>query len=171
MTADSITDCRRAAEALAVLLARSATRVVFAESCTAGLVAASLAAHPGISQFLCGSAVTYREATKQAWLGVTSEALQRETAVSATVARQMAAGVLDRTPEADCGFSVTGHLGPDAPSPQDGQVFIGFADRGDDRFAVGACELRLRAGGRLERQYEAATAVLRLAAEQLQGKS
>ena len=57
-----------AAGRLASLLKVLDVRVAFAESCTAGLVAASLARTPGISQWLCGSAVVYRDATKAAWL-------------------------------------------------------------------------------------------------------
>ena len=44
-------------------------RVVFAESCTAGMVSATLAAVPGISDYLCGSMVTYRPEIKENWLG------------------------------------------------------------------------------------------------------
>ena len=49
------------ARLLARQLAETRTRLVLAESCTGGLAAATLAAIPGISHWLCGSAVTYRE--------------------------------------------------------------------------------------------------------------
>ncbi len=106
-------------------------RIVFAESCTAGLLAATLGQIPGISESLCGSAVTYRNATKAGWLGVDTKLLDDPaiTAVSDPVARQMAKGVLQMTPEADLAVSVTGHLGPDAPTDQDGLVFVGIAQR------------------------------------------
>ncbi len=106
-------------------------RIVFAESCTAGLLAATLGQVPGISESLCGSAVTYRNATKAGWLGVDTKLLDDPaiTAVSDPVARQMARGVLQMTPEADLAVSVTGHLGPDAPAGQDGLVFVGIYGR------------------------------------------
>jgi len=116
-------------EEVASLLQQSRRRVVFAESCTAGLVAASFARVPGISEFLCGSAVVYRLDTKARWLGISEELLANPGPVSDAVARAMAIGVLARTPEADLAASITGHLGPDAPSDQDGLIFIGIARR------------------------------------------
>ncbi len=113
------------------LLKAKHSRIVFAESCTSGLLAASLGRIPGISEVLCGSAVTYRNATKTGWLGVESELLEdpRVTAVSDPVARQMAAGVLQMTLEANLAVSVTGHLGPDAPADKDGLAFVGILQR------------------------------------------
>lgn len=118
-----------AARDLAEQLARARVRLVLAESCTAGLVAALLGEIPGISEWWCGSAVVYREATKTAWLGVAPRDLAKFTAVSAEVARGMACGALERTPEADVAVAVTGHLGPASPAGQDGLVFVGSAVR------------------------------------------
>jgi PncC family amidohydrolase len=119
------TDCRR----LAKLLAERQVKVVFAESCTAGLVSASLARVPGISEFLCGSAVTYRNDTKNGWLSVEAKLLERPGPVSRVVVENMADGVLRATPEADWAASITGHLGPNAPRKLDGLVYIGVAKR------------------------------------------
>lgn len=150
-----------AARALASRLAQARRRVVFAESCTAGLVSASLAAIPGISEWHCGAAVTYRERTKQDWLGVSAIDLAQFTAVSEPIARQMALGVLERTIEADCSASVTGHLGPNAPAGFDGLIFIGVARRTEAGEIVVEVERRqLAASGRLARQREAAALVL-----------
>ena len=149
------------AQTVADRLQQKRVRVVFAESCTAGLVAATMATVPGISEWLCGSAVTYREATKQQWLHVTASDLQQFSAVSQPVARQMAIAVLKQTPEADYAASVTGHLGPDAPSNLDGVVFIGVARRSDDGSI--ACEVtrhELQRQARNDRQEEAAELVL-----------
>lgn len=105
------------------------TPVVFAESCTAGLISASLARVPGISEFLCGSAVVYQAATKTEWLGIGPEFLANEGVVSGKAAAAMAMGVLKRTPASKLAASVTGHLGPGAPSDQDGLIYIGIAVR------------------------------------------
>lgn len=113
-----------AAQNLAVTLQRAQRRIVFAESCTAGLVSATLGRIPGISQWLCGSAVVYRLDTKHRWLGVSQAELIQPGPVSPQVAEAMARGVLERTPEADLAVAVTGHLGPDAPSAQDGLVYL-----------------------------------------------
>lgn len=148
---------------LARLLTESGRRLVLAESCTAGLVAASLARIPGISSNLCGSMVTYRDATKWKWLGVPDTVLVQHTAVSEPVARLMALGSLAQTPEADLAASVTGHLGPEAPPDQDGLVYIGIAERDSasgmtDAFAVHRHHLTEQ--DRLARQQEAVCLVL-----------
>ncbi len=104
-------------------------KVVFAESCTGGLVAATLTRIPGISQYLCGSAVVYQVATKRAWLGIPADTLAESDAVTAAVAEAMARNVLNNTPQADVSASITGHLGPGAPPALDGLYFVGIAIR------------------------------------------
>ncbi len=169
-----------AATLLAAALERSQTKIVFAESCTAGLVSAVLAHVPGVSTWHCGSAVTYREATKVGWLGVSAEDLARFTAVSEPVARQMAIGVLRNTPEAQLALSITGHFGPNAPSEFDGVAFVGVArrlatnessnandtdDEASDCQVLACHRLKLKASERIARGWEAATDVIRLATE------
>ena len=141
---------------------------MLAESCTGGLVSAELAKVPGVSEWLCGSAVTYRCDTKVEWIGVKSEDIEQHTAVSKEVAGQMAQGVLRKTPEASLSASVTGHLGPDAPEGFDGLVFIAVAARmGSNIATVGVTRRQLQAGEREKRQAEAATMVLQLLLEEL----
>lgn len=111
------------------LLMTTNTQIVFAESCTAGLVCAILARVPGVSRILCGSAVVYQLATKSEWLGIDPALLENPGPVSDDVARAMATGVLQRTPQANFSAAITGHLGPDAPDGQDGLVFVGIARR------------------------------------------
>ena len=117
------------AASLAVLLKTENVRIVFAESCTAGLVSASLATVPGISNYHCGSAVVYRLGTKSVWLSIPQSVLEDPGAVSHEVAELMAIEVLQNTPEADLSASITGHLGPNAPDDQDGLIYIGLALR------------------------------------------
>ena len=107
-------------------------RLVLAESCTAGLVAAELGKIPGISEFLCGSMVVYRTPTKQAWLGISSDLLENSSIgpVSAPVTLALAEAILDRTPEATVGAAITGHLGPFAPPWIDGKVYCVVVRRG-----------------------------------------
>ncbi len=113
------------------LLEQTNRRIVCAESCTAGLVSASLAGIPGASNWLCGSAVVYRDATKTAWIGVSGGLLSDPDrgAVCEETALRMAEGVLAVTPEASVSISVTGHLGPESPAGLDGVVYIGWAER------------------------------------------
>ena len=153
---------------LAEALARKQLKIVFAESCTGGLVSAALAGVPGISEWLCGSAVTYRSPTKVAWLGVDATQITHLTAVCSEVALQMAVGVLEKTPEADFAISITGHLGPAAPEGMDGLVFVGIARRGEEGSpATDVVRRVLTTDGRLVRQREAASLVMLTALERM----
>lgn len=124
-----LTELKQLAYQLAEMLKAAKCRVVFAESCTGGLISAILAQITGMSDALCGSAVVYRLDTKSQWLGVDPKVLEQPGPVSEIVARQMAEGVLRKTPEADWSAAITGHLGPNAPAHMDGLVYIGIARR------------------------------------------
>jgi PncC family amidohydrolase len=134
-----------AAQTLADVLRQNRRKVVFAESCTGGLVSATLARIPGVSEWHCGSAVVYRLNTKHQWLGVPEALLDDPGPVSREVAEAMATGVLSRTPEADIAAAVTGHLGPHAPTEQDGLIWIAIALResSGDPFVASANSHRL----------------------------
>ena len=73
--------------------------------------------------------VVYRNKTKQAYLGIPPRTLENPGPVSEEVARLLAEGVLNKTPEANVSVAVTGHLGPQAPAGMDGLVFIAIAIR------------------------------------------
>ena len=146
-------------------------RLVLAESCTAGLVAAELGQIPGISEFFCGSMVVYRTPTKTAWLGISSELLDDPAVgpVSAEVTIALAQAVLEKTPEATIAAAITGHLGPGAPAEMDGQVHCAMVRRGmpGNRFDVQTLMLISPPASDLEdiarrriRQKEAANALL-----------
>ena len=104
-----------AARRVARLLKATGLKVVFAESCTGGLVSGALTKIPGISNHHCGGVVVYRNETKMAYLDIPAALLADPGPVSAEVAELMARRVLEKTPEADVAVSVTGHLGPNAP--------------------------------------------------------
>ena len=157
---DSLADLQPLAETAAAALRGGGWRVVFAESCTAGLVSATLGSLAGISDHLCGSAVTYRNQTKQAWLEVSQESLRKPGPVSRDVVRQMAQGVLRSTGEADLSLAITGHLGPEAPAQLDGVIQVGVAWKdpavsdGAQVFTASRC-FRLTSSQRGLRQQEA----------------
>jgi len=132
-------------------------RLVLAESCTGGLAAALLARIPGVSEFLCGSAVVYQVETKAQWLRVSRRLLRDPGPVSAEVASAMAAGALRSTPHADVAAAVTGHLGPGAPPSQDGLVFLAFAWRlagNSPRVAVKKLDLAREPGDRTSKKLQ-----------------
>jgi CDP-diacylglycerol--glycerol-3-phosphate 3-phosphatidyltransferase len=94
-------------------LGRVGLKLAVAESCTGGLLAAAITDQPGSSAYFRGGIVAYSNDVKQALLGVPAELIQRHGAVSAEVAKAMAAGVR-RSLGADIGVAVTGIAGPEA---------------------------------------------------------
>jgi PncC family amidohydrolase len=93
-------------------LMQKGQKIVLAESCTAGLAAASLAAVPGASAVLWGAFVTYTLDAKEKMLGVAPALLAEHGAVSEQTARAMADGALSCS-GADVAVSITGLAGPD----------------------------------------------------------
>lgn len=89
--------------------------LALAESCTGGLIAKRLTDAPGASDFLLGGVVSYANSAKERLLDVPPALLQSHGAVSAEVARAMAAGALERF-GADFALSVTGIAGPEGAS-------------------------------------------------------
>lgn len=162
-------DAAAAAQKLAAALQqKKSDRVVFAESCTAGMVAALLGQIAGISNWHCGSAVTYRQSAKQQWLDVSPATLENYSAESLETTQEMAIGVLQKTDEATISAAVTGHLGPNAPTDIDGKIFVALARRvGDSIDIVATKEIKLAQTKRAERQFEAATIVLDTTRDQI----
>jgi PncC family amidohydrolase len=112
------------------LLIRTRNVLVTAESCTAGLIAATLARVPGMSACLAGSFVVYQIDSKVAWLEVPAEMIIQHDVVSLQVAETMAVQALRKTAHATIAMSITGHLGPAAPEGLDGVAWLGFAGAG-----------------------------------------
>jgi nicotinamide-nucleotide amidase len=109
-------EMRDAADRVLQACRRRGLKVVTAESCTGGLVAATLTAIAGSSDVVERAFVTYANEAKREMLGVPWDALLGHGAVSEPVARAMAAGALARS-AADIAVSVTGVAGPGGGSP------------------------------------------------------
>src|SRR5690606_39385170 len=82
------------------------------ESLTGGYFQEKVTDIPGASRWFKGGIVSYTNEEKQNVLNVREETLNREGAVSAACAREMAANV-KRILDADVGISFTGVAGPD----------------------------------------------------------
>ncbi|MEM9646521.1 MAG: nicotinamide-nucleotide amidohydrolase family protein [Planctomycetota bacterium] len=149
------------ARAVFEALQRTDERLALAESCTCGMLAASLGAIPGVSDRFCGSAVVYRESTKRALLSVDDQSLATHSAESEVVTHEMAQGVVQVSPETSLGLAITGHLGPNAPAALDGTVFLCLVRRqlaGEEQTQLLATEtVRLNSAERPCRQIESAT--------------
>ncbi len=155
----------RQAKRVADLLQQRKLKVVFAESCTGGLVSGALTRIPGISNYLCGGMVVYRSETKAAWLGIEQDDLKRFGPVSWRVVIKMAEGVLRLTPQADLSLAVTGHLGPKAPKRLDGVVYFDIAMRHENGQPVHIAGLRAKfpeGTSRQQRQRRAVEEALKL---------
>ena len=112
-------------------LARSAgLTIACAESCTGGMVAASLTEVAGASDVFDRGFVTYSNQAKIEMLGVLPQTLQDFGAVSEQVAAEMADGALARA-HVGLAVSITGIAGPGGSAfKPEGRVCFGLAHRG-----------------------------------------
>ncbi len=106
-----------------------------AESCTGGLIAATITEIPGSSAVLDRGFVTYSNNAKSELLGVPSGLIASVGAVSEAVALRMALGAKQHA-NVDIAVSVTGIAGPDGGSEEKpvGTVWFGLANRHGDSF-------------------------------------
>ena len=119
-------EMREAAERVLLSCRQRKLKVVTAESCTGGLVAATLTAIAGSSDVVERAFVTYANEAKREMLGVSWDALLGHGAVSDPVARAMAAGALARS-GADLAVSVTGVAGPGGGTEEKPVGLVHFA--------------------------------------------
>jgi nicotinamide-nucleotide amidase len=117
------------------LLREKGLTVACAESCTGGLLGHRLTNIPGSSAYFLESAVVYSNQSKMRRLGVPSATIRKHGAVSAPVAKAMAAGI-QRTAASDYGLAITGIAGPDGGTARKpvGLVYVALAK--DGRVAV-----------------------------------
>ena len=119
-------------EQLAAVFAEREESVAIAESCTGGLVSSLVTDVSGSSAYFDRGVVTYSYDSKRNLLAVDREALDEHGAVSAPVARQMAAGIRDIA-DTTWGLATTGVAGPTGGSEETpvGTVFVGVAYAGE----------------------------------------
>lgn len=92
-------------------------RVVLAESCTGGLVAAALTEVPGASAVLDRGFVTYSNEAKREVLGVSGDVIDAFGAVSIACVYAMAQGALMNS-HADVAVAISGIAGPGGGTDQ-----------------------------------------------------
>ncbi len=149
--------------ALGDALRAQGLRLVTAESCTGGLIAAACTAIAGSSDWFERGFVTYSNAAKTEMLGVDAALIAAHGAVSADVARAMAEGALVHS-HADLSVAVTGVAGPGGGSKDKpvGTVWLALARKGQH---ANAELLRLHGDRAAIRSQTVAQALLRLQAE------
>lgn len=107
--------------------------IAAAESCTGGMITASLTDIAGSSAVVERGFVTYTNAAKMQMLGVQAKTLADHGAVSEQVAAEMAQGALACS-EAQLAVSVTGIAGPGGSEfKPEGRVCFGLAHAGKTR--------------------------------------
>lgn len=104
------------AEVVGERLAERGETLAVAESCTGGLLAATLTAVPGASRYLMEGAVVYANTAKTRTAGVPESMIAEHGAVSAPVARQLAEGIRQRA-HTTWGVGITGIAGPSGGTP------------------------------------------------------
>jgi len=161
MAARSREDDLALAVAAGQALLAAGLRVVTAESCTGGGLAAALTDVPGSSQWFERGYVTYSNAAKIQELGVDRGVLEQHGAVSVEVVRQMAAGALQAS-GTDVVVAITGVAGPDGGTLEKpvGLVYLACGRRGRPLQVV----RELFAGDRAEVRSAAVAEALRLLA-------
>ena len=117
-------------EELVEILTKKQYKITTAESCTGGLVAATIVNVSGASEVFQAGSVTYANEAKEKELGVKSETLQTYGAVSEKTAKEMAIGCAAHA-KAQVGISTTGIAGPGGGTAEKpvGLVYIGCAVR------------------------------------------
>ncbi len=128
------TDRDTLASVVGQLLRERGWMLATAESCTGGLIGASLTQSAGSSNWFKGGVITYSNALKENLLGVPAALLAQHGAVSAEVACAMAQGTVERL-GCDIAVSATGIAGPGGGSEEKpvGMVYLGLCAQGTAR--------------------------------------
>lgn len=108
-------------------------KVATAESCTAGLISATIAMTSGSSQWLDRGFVVYTPEAKNEMLGVDFKTIERFDITSVQVATEMAVGALNNS-NANLSFAVTGLAGPNGGTDEIpvGTVCMAWAYKGEE---------------------------------------
>ena len=102
--------------------------IVFAESCTGGLLSSSITSIPGASQVFQGSIVSYSNELKNSLLNISEEKLKEYGAVSKEVCEAMAINVKKKL-GSDWAIAISGIAGPNGGSQDKpvGLVYIAIS--------------------------------------------
>jgi nicotinamide-nucleotide amidase len=137
------------AKALAQHLISKKWKLALAESCTGGLVCATLTELPGSSDWFERGYITYSNAAKTECLGVPTALIQQHGAVSEAVAKAMAEGALQHA-KVNVAISITGIAGPTGGSTEKpvGTVCFGWAIQNAAGENVTSCQTKRFSGDR-----------------------
>ena len=125
---EGATDTGSLAETVVTLLKAKKQTISVCESMTGGMLSSMIVSVPGASSVFAGGFITYMNARKISFAGVSHETLRDYGAVSEQCAVEMALGTLSRS-ETDLAVSLTGCAGPDSDERNTpvGLVYAGIA--------------------------------------------
>ncbi|MBF0608542.1 MAG: CinA family protein [Magnetococcales bacterium] len=103
--------------------------IAVAESCTGGMVAASITSVAGCSDVFLGGVVSYSNDLKELLLGVSHQTLVTHGAVSPETVLEMVVGLHERT-HADVAVSISGIAGPSGGTAEKPVGLVYIAIRG-----------------------------------------
>lgn len=108
-----------------------------AESCTGGRLASKITAQSGASDYFRGGIVCYTNEVKEKFLGVPTEILKKEGAVSRECVEAMLDGVFEKF-DTDYAIAISGIAGPKGGSAAKpvGTVYVGIAEKGGRKFVA-----------------------------------
>lgn len=132
--------------------------IAVAESCTGGLLANLLTQESGSSNYFLLGVVTYSNKSKEKILNIPTQTIAKYGAVSAQVAKLMAANIRKKI-KSDFGIGITGIAGPSGATCTKpiGTVFIALADKNKT-----LCRLYSFSGQRADIRQKSAKAALHL---------
>jgi nicotinamide-nucleotide amidase len=110
-------DLHEVTQELARMLIKNHWHLSTAESCTGGMVAASITELAGSSEWFERGYVTYSNQSKSEDIDVSQNLIEQHGAVSDQVARAMALGAKQNS-GSDLSLSITGIAGPTGGSPE-----------------------------------------------------
>ncbi|MBR6471117.1 MAG: CinA family protein [Victivallales bacterium] len=140
-------------QAIAETLLKRGWWLATAESCTGGMIAETLTAVPGSSQWFAGGVVSYTIPWKERLLGVPSSIIEQFGVVSEETARAMVDGVVTGQ-GVQAGMATTGIAGPTGAEPGKPVGTVCIAVRAGERALVKTCHFP----GTREEVRQAATA-------------
>ncbi len=144
---------------------QTTTPLVTAESCTCGLVGASLTAISGSSAWVDRGFITYSNQAKVDMLGVAESLIERYGVVSEEVARAMAEGALTHS-RATASVAITGIAGPTGGTPDKPVGLVHIAAGHRDRETLH--RRLLLAGDRDRVRHDAALAAMDLLVQRIE---
>ncbi len=139
-------------------LSEKKTTVSTAESCTGGLIAATIVNVSGASEVFEQGFITYANRAKMQILGVSVDTLDKYGAVSEETAREMAVGCA-KVAKSDYAIVSTGIAGPNGGSKEKpvGLVFLGCFAKGTVKI-----EQHFFSGNRMEIRQQSVDSALKL---------